>query len=342
MIPINRQSKKSNQVVSALQERNDFVMREVENALLPAKRKELVFPEFDDIKVSTKTFIIMTNLLIDLKKLFEFLPVTDYTFVPKKRGRKKKNNFVNPNKNVPQGSIVTMKFENKIRGIDLKQKKSHTKKKKSKWFRNSFTVVIIMDDKPINLKVCRNGRCQVTGVKYNKQVEECLKYIWSHIKGEVGNIFTYSSGDFLEALFIPAMRNIDFSAGFLIDREKLARYMTTQTEFHSLLETSFGYTGVNIKSPIDKDIKTMVLNKLSFQGDDIIESTITYGDYLKLLPEKEQQKKLLKDRYTTFLVFQSGRIISSGISSMFMRDAYYDFINVIKTSYDQIEERLDL
>ena len=126
-----------------------------------------------------------------------------------------------------------MKFENKIRGIDLKQKKSHTKKKKSKWFRNSFTVVIIMDDKPINLKVCKNGRCQVTGVKYNKQVEECLKYIWSHIKAEVGNIFTYSSDDHLEALFIPAMRNIDFSAGFLIDREKLARYMTTQTEFHS-------------------------------------------------------------------------------------------------------------
>jgi hypothetical protein len=37
--------------------------------------KQLVFPEFDDIKVSTKTFIAMTNLIIDLKKLFEFLPI---------------------------------------------------------------------------------------------------------------------------------------------------------------------------------------------------------------------------------------------------------------------------
>ena len=86
-------------------------------------KKPLIFPEFDDIKVSTKTFIIMTNLVIDLPKLFDFLPVTDYTFVPKKRGRKKKISVDNPNKDVPQGSIVTLKYENKIRGIDLKQKK---------------------------------------------------------------------------------------------------------------------------------------------------------------------------------------------------------------------------
>ncbi len=50
---------------------------------------DLKFPEFDEIKVSTKTFIAMTNLTIDLKKLFEYLPITDYKVVPKKRGRKK-------------------------------------------------------------------------------------------------------------------------------------------------------------------------------------------------------------------------------------------------------------
>ena len=66
----------------------------------PTTKKQLVFPEFDDIKVSTKTFIVMTNLVINLKNLFEFLPVTEYAFVPKKRGRKKKNNQINPNKDV--------------------------------------------------------------------------------------------------------------------------------------------------------------------------------------------------------------------------------------------------
>ena len=51
--------------------------------------KPLTFPVFEDIKVSTKTFIAMTNLIIDLKKLFDYLPITDYSVIPKKRGRKK-------------------------------------------------------------------------------------------------------------------------------------------------------------------------------------------------------------------------------------------------------------
>ena len=62
------------------------------NSIEPQRSGEsLVFPEFDDIKVSTKTFIVMTNLILDLKNLFEILNVTDYTVVKKKRGRKKKN-----------------------------------------------------------------------------------------------------------------------------------------------------------------------------------------------------------------------------------------------------------
>ena len=46
--------------------------------------ESLVFPKFEDIKVSTKTFIVMTNLLLDLENLFEFLPITDYVVVKKK------------------------------------------------------------------------------------------------------------------------------------------------------------------------------------------------------------------------------------------------------------------
>ena len=46
------------------------------------------------------------------------------------------------------------------------------------------------------------------------------------------------------------MRNIDFGLNFYVDREKLDEYFNTCTDYHSLLETSFGYTGVNIKIPI--------------------------------------------------------------------------------------------
>lgn len=307
-----------------------------------AKDRPLVFPEFEDIKVSTKTFIAMTNIIIDLKKLFEFLPIIDYTVIPKKRGRKKKLEPVEPSVSVENGSIVTLKYENKLRGVELKQRKSQTKKKKSKWFRNSFTVVIMLKDKPVNFKVCMNGMFQITGLKLDSQAEECVKFIWEHIKDLENNIYKFSRGSHLEALFIPAMRNIDFSLGFNVDREKLARYMSTQTEFHSLLETSFGYTGVNVKIPIDLDINKMEIRKLSHKDEKWTEEITLYSEYLQFLSEKDQLKKLNKDRYNTFLIFQSGKTILSSINAKYSRDSYYYFLKIIRTCYNQIEERLDI
>ena len=302
----------------------------------------LVFPDFENIKVSTKTFIAMTNLIIDLKKLFDFLPITEYTAVPKKRGRKKKLDVVEQNADILHGSIVTLKFENKIRGVDLKQKKPNAKKKKSKWFRNSFTVVMILNDKPVNFKICNNGMLQVTGVKFDIQAEDCVKIIWGHIKGEENNIYKFSRKLYLEAMFIPAMRNVDFSLGFNVDREKLSRYMSMQTEFHSLLETSFGYTGVNIKIPLRVDITQMKIKKISYKTDSWNEEMTIYNEYMQYLSEKEQLKKINKDRYNTFLVFHSGRVILSSINAEFSRDSYYYFLKIIRTCYNEIEEKLDI
>ena len=149
----------------------------------------LTFPDFDDIKVSTKTFTANTNLNIQIDLLFEKLPITSYIVTPKKRGRKKKCEQIDQNKSIKQGSIVTVKYENEIRGVELKPKKSKTGKKK-KWFRNSITVVIILD-KPINFKVCRTGTFQMTGCKTHEHADLCVKYIWEYIK-EFEDIYTFN------------------------------------------------------------------------------------------------------------------------------------------------------
>jgi TATA-box binding protein (TBP) (component of TFIID and TFIIIB) len=233
-----------------------------------------------------------------------------------------------------------MKFENKLRGVDLKQKKNQTKKKASKWFRNSFTVVIILDGKTINFKICQNGMFQITGCKLDSHAEDCIKYIWEYIKDQ-NDIYSFSRGDTLETLFIPAMRNIDFDIGFNVDREKLANYMSTQTDFHSLLETSFGYTGVNIKIPIQYDIVNMKIKKITYNKGEWTEVITIYDEYLQFLTKKERLKKVNKERYNTFLVFHSGRVIFSGSCADFMRDSYYYFLTIIKKAYPHIEERLD-
>ena len=57
---------------------------------MSTKPKKPVMPDFENIQVSTKTVIAKTNARYDIQKLFESLPVTEYTVVKKKRGRKKK------------------------------------------------------------------------------------------------------------------------------------------------------------------------------------------------------------------------------------------------------------
>lgn len=292
---------------------------------------------FKDIEVSTKTFTATTNLQINIKELFEYLPVTPYTVIPKKRGRKKKGQETAVNQNIQWGSIITLKCEGKLKGVELKPQKQKNGRKQ-KWFRNSITIIIILD-KPINFKVCRNGTFQMTGCKNSNHALECIKVTWDLIKNGK-NLYTFTRGDKLECLFIPSMRNIDFSVGFLIDREKLNKFMCEQKEFHCLLETSFGYTGVNVKIPLEKNIETMKIIKLYENNNNWVQEAGTYKDYLDILPEKDQKHKLNAQRYNTFLVFHSGKIIMSGLTSDFMEDVFYYFINTIVKSRDKIEEKL--
>lgn len=300
----------------------------------------LTFPKFEDIKVSTKTFTTTTNLDIQIGELFKILPITEYVVVPKKRGRKKKSEQQDPNKHIEPGSIITIKHEDNIRGVDLKPKKIEQGKRR-KWFRNSITIVIILD-KPVNFKVCRNGTFQMTGCKCQEHAQLCVKYIWDYMRHHK-NIYKFTRGDKLEALFIPSMRNIDFSLGFIVDREKLNRYICSRKDFHCLLETSFGYTGVNIKIPLDKDISTMKIKKIIFDLEGNSEKiNTTYTEYLNLLSCKDRENKLNDTRNNTFLVFHSGKVIMSGLTSYFMKDTYYRFLDIIRDAYDSIEERLDV
>lgn len=291
------------------------------------------FPNFDDIDVSTRTFTSSGNIKIKLDKLFDFLDVTPYSVVPKKRGRKKKIEQETKNVELKDGSIISLEFEGKIKGVRIKNKKQ------KKFFRNSLTVVMFIINKFINFKVCRNGTFQLTGCKTEEHAEKCIKFIWSYMKNNQ-DLYSIENDESPYFLVIPSMRNIDFSLGFLVDREKLNQYINIQNNLHCLLETSFGYTGLNIKIPLQEDITQLQIKKLVFKDENWIENYTIYTEFLNTLPEKERKKKEY-DRYNTFLVFQSGKVIHSGISNEYMKKSYYEFIDIINSCYEQIEEKLD-
>jgi hypothetical protein len=303
--------------------------------------------KFEDIAVSTRTSIGMTNLTIDLPKLYSSLPITEYIVVPKKRGRKKKNVVIDPNKDIPSGSIITLEYKNKIRGVRLKKKKKSTAKEGEQYFRNSVTIVMIIDDsngnkKKINCKGSANGKWQFTGCKTITQPEDFIKIIWYYINDS--DIYSLPDNQPLKSLFIPAMRNIDFSLGFCVNREKIDKFFNTNTKYSSLLEPSIGYTGVNIKIPFQKPITELNIKQLIMKPNNIEWGTptyVTYNEHLEYLKPKEREKKLKKQRYHTFLVFYSGKIIMSSICEEFAKDIYYDFMNIIKNNYHQFIEKLE-
>lgn len=298
-----------------------------ENKILP----------FEDIEVSTKTLIGISNWNLDIEKLFEELNATEYIVVQKKRGRKKKEDFVDPNEDIPSGSIITIKYKNKLKGVDLKGNKS---KSKNGFFRNSLTIVMIIDNKKINFKISKNGKFQLTGCKYDVHAEKAVKYIWNYIQESKSKDEIINIEGTPEITFLTVMTNIDFSVGFNINRENLDKYINNNTEYNSLLQTDFGYTGVNIKIPLNRP-GDMLLKKIVWKDGKWSDDNIKYSDYVQTLTDREKKKEDTKARYNTFLVFHSGKIIMSSMNINHMKDTYNKFVDIIKNCRNEIEEKIE-
>lgn len=295
------------------------------------------YPSFKNIEISTKTVIAYTNMKLDIKKLYEKLPITDYVVIPKRRGRKKKEVVANPNENIPDGSIITLKYQKLCRGVDLKTKKKNSAK--AGYFRNSLTIVTVMDGKVLNYKVSDNGKFQITGCKCDNHPVKVLDYFVKFLLTSCQDCFECK--DEIFGIFITVMTNIDFNLGFTINKEKLDNYINTNTDYNSLLETSFGYTGVNIKIPL-KIPTDFFLDKVTFDKDTGTwkKCKISYLRYLDLLPEKDRTKEINKSRYNTFLVFHSGNVIMSSMLRDFMEEYYNKFIGIIKECKRDIKEKI--
>ena len=284
-----------------------------------------VQPAFDDISVSTKTVIAKTNATYNIDRLFVSLPIVNY--VPQKG--------VSPN--LPSGSIVTLKYFENMRGVDVKKRRG-----KGKFFRNALSVVMVVDNKLVNFKLSKNGKFQMTGIRTDDHAVECVKTMWKYILDlEDYSLYTLDGKELIVTVKV-VMTNIDFSLGFCVNRENLDAYFNANTPYHSLLETSFGYTGVNIKFPCTIDLNSpMRQYKMNVENGDWTRQDTTYAGYLETLTPKEHEKEVTKIRYNTFLVFHSGNVIMSGSSSPHMRGAYKTFLEIISRCKSDIMEVLN-
>jgi len=177
----------------------------------------------DNLKVSTITAISKVSSNIELKDIYDKIPIDDY---------------------IP---FIEYGHGYEPRGFSKKMLKKTRKKKVRKIFYNQSTIHVNKDNKIINVKLFNNGKLQLTGLKKVEQgyelIEDLVKYFKKYeILKEDVQILDYQI----------VLINSDFDLGFEINREVLHREVIA-AGIYSSYEPCI-YPGVNIKYFINENI----------------------------------------------------------------------------------------
>jgi hypothetical protein len=274
--------------------------------------------DYDNIKISTKTIIGTSNLGINIQKVFTNMPLDE--------GPQTK-----------QVNIRTIYY-----GVERRGMVCCEKKKKKKSFRNAINIIAELDNqKFINFKVSKNGKFQMTGCKSEQHAITIVSHFIQHLIETCRDCVTLAKNNSILVFFQTVMTNIDFSIGFKINRQKLDEQMNKDTSYHSLLETSCGYTGVNIKFPLDMkwwELEVPVLYCSQMIENQPLEWKNTRESLCQMMEVTSDKKT--KKKYNTFLVFHSGNIIMSGMMRETMKKDFDIFVNLLKIWRPVIEERI--
>lgn len=281
-------------------------------------------------KVSTSTIIISTNVEFNLDWLYRTIPLYDFSYNGNCKTSREFHDYIS-SLNPPPGIITMIQHKERLRGFKIH-------KRQSKYFRNALSLVMFAD-KLITVKIPKKGKLQFTGCTSEDQAKLCLRYIWDILQSHPQSELTYRvHGDNVSTIIRTVMTDIVFSVGFSINRQKLDLYMNRQTEYNSLLETSFGYTGVNIKVAYEIDFDSPEICIYSTNNDEWTEKYISFNEYLSSVTQKEREKELTKARKNTFLVFHSGKAIMSGMNLKYMCQVYREFVDLLMNARPHIEE----
>lgn len=266
-------------------------------------------PTVEELDVSTRMIICETSLEFDMKQLFDELPLET--------------------KDETKFRILGTKFQNEEKGALENEGK---KKKKKNNFRNSLCVIIknLHSNTCLNLKISKHGKIQITGCKDTINCFEAIEFFVELLIQKCASaIFKFASVDLVQIKFIIIMTNLIYNCGFKVDKLKICRLIRSEPshEFIDLSCTDFGYTGLNIKLRQKENILSIPLHTL----------------HRKTMSWKREKTKyhcdFKKPKFNTFLIFNSGKIIISGMQEQTMKNDFNFFSEYIVQNKDSIVEK---
>jgi TATA-box binding protein (TBP) (component of TFIID and TFIIIB) len=308
---------------------------------------------------STKTIIAYTNILIDIERFFYLMPIYDLGIECKNTRKKRMKDLYHIDDKVeelPDGSIICLKWNNKTRGMVLKtasvvRNNFDQKKKRDKYFLNSVTTNLffkqekngVIQDKLVNIKITKTGKFQITGCKNDDLAVRAIHFLYKtmlDVKKWTGcdlfslseSIQGFNTRGKCNVILQTVMKNRNVNIGFAINREKLDMLINKEYEnYLSIFDGTTSGAGVNIKIPIDEnDEEDLYLCELAEPGE-VSRRVIERKEIPNLVIK-------LKEGYHTFLCFKSGSCIHSG-RGKFMSKTFSNFLEILQGHREHLEEK---
>ena len=146
----------------------------------------------DHLRISTITCILQISSDINLKEIYDSVPITEY---------------------IP---FIEFGSENQPKGFSKKMLRKKRKKAQKKSFYNQSTIHVIHDNKIMNVKLFNNGKIQITGLKGINQGPELVQKLIEYLQDL--SILDYSTKLINHKL---VLINSDFDIGYEINRDVL-------------------------------------------------------------------------------------------------------------------------
>lgn len=271
-----------------------------------------------EYRISTITAISILDSLVNLENLFNIFEENDEKKIYYIDSNKKKV-FVKFISFVEYGKIKTI---SNSKGFNPKTKKITYKKKQknSKRFDNQLTLILNLNENLINMKLFKNGRLQMTGLKSIENGKIAIQNIIDIIVKLNFNNNILEKNDIQFKNYKICLINSDFKFTSKLKRNKLFEYLINTTDLICSYEPCI-YPGVKIQFFYNEDMDGICKCDDGFCSN------------------KNKNSKCTK---ITVAIFESGCTIITGAKSLEQINVTYKYIKDFLTNNINHFKKIDL
>lgn len=285
---------------------------------------------FDQLKTSTKTIMVYSNLTFDLFNILYTFPIAPVKIVKSGAG---KSTVV-----TRYGGVFSLQRGNETRGVNTRKGSGKSKKKQSKaieHFLNQVSIQMSLGNHNVHMMVFSDN-VKIAGCRSNEDAITAISIFFTNYLSPISKekpCFKVKEGHSKPLfLFDSVMKNVDFSLGFDLDRQKVNNLFNREDSKEYVFLSQFESTeqkSVNMKmySSKPEDFRYTLYSPL----DDTLEEVDNN-------PFHEDTKEQL---YDSFLIFSSSKVILSGKYDKNMERSFRHFVNKIMENKDYVMEKIE-